>query len=77
MGQGSGQSSIRAGSMDKDTTIEHVKSTDGETLEQNILNRYDLLKTKSQEELDALNKKVVKKLDWKFLLCITIMLLMK
>ncbi|SMQ56358.1 unnamed protein product [Zymoseptoria tritici ST99CH_3D7] len=76
MGQGSGQSSIRAGSMDKDTTIEHVKSTDGETLEQNILNRYDLLKTKSQEELDALNKKVVKKLDWKFLLCITIMLLM-
>jgi 2-keto-3-deoxy-L-rhamnonate aldolase RhmA len=32
---------------------------------------------KVQEELAVLNKKVLKKLDWKFLRCITLMLLMK
>lgn len=41
------------------------------------LQRYPLLADKSEEELEALNKAVLKKLDWKFLPCITLMLLMK
>jgi hypothetical protein len=62
----------------KSKTIEHVESTDGSlTLAEEILNRYPLLVGKSQEELASLNKKVLKKLDWKFLPCITLMLLMK
>ena len=40
------------------------------------LQQYELLSGKSKEELDALNKKVVKKLDWRFLVTITAMLLM-
>lgn len=42
-----------------------------------FLQRYPLLRDKSKEELDKLNKSVLKKLDWKFLLIITAMLLMK
>jgi hypothetical protein len=42
-----------------------------------LLERYSLIKDKPQEELDVLNKKVLRKLDWKFLPCITMMLLMK
>ena len=41
------------------------------------LERYALLAGKSKEELNKLNKSVLRKLDWKFLPCITMMLLMK
>ena len=41
------------------------------------LQRYPLLVDKTEEEIKALNKAVLKKLDWKFLPCITAMLLMK
>lgn len=41
------------------------------------IQQYPLLREKTQEELAALNKAVLKKLDWKFLPCITFMLLMK
>jgi hypothetical protein len=41
------------------------------------LQRYPLLADKNPEETKALNKAVLKKLDWKFLPCITLMLLMK
>ncbi|KAK5056531.1 hypothetical protein LTR84_012062 [Exophiala bonariae] len=40
------------------------------------LQGYDLLVGKSKEDLDKLNKKVVKKLYWRFLVTITAMLLM-
>lgn len=43
----------------------------------NYLHGFDLLAGKSKEELALLNKKVLRKLDWKFLPCITAMLLMK
>jgi hypothetical protein len=42
-----------------------------------FIQRYPLLRDKSKDELDKLNKSVLKKLDWKFLLIITAMLLMK
>lgn len=41
------------------------------------IQRYPLLREKTPEELAALNKAVLRKLDWKFLPCITLMLLMK
>lgn len=41
------------------------------------LQQYDLLKNKTENEIKALNKAVLRKLDWKFLPCITAMLLMK
>ncbi|KAF4536465.1 Vitamin H transporter [Lasiodiplodia theobromae] len=40
------------------------------------LTNYPLLQAKTSEELDALNKSVVRKLDWKFLPMVTMMLLM-
>jgi hypothetical protein len=43
----------------------------------NYLQRYPLLADKNEDELKALNKAVLRKLDWKFLPCITVMLLMK
>jgi hypothetical protein len=39
--------------------------------------RYPLLANASQEKLEELNKAVLRKLDWKFLPVITLMLLMK
>jgi len=41
------------------------------------LSRYPLLMGKTEEELQSLNKSVLRKLDWKFLPCISMMLLMK
>jgi len=54
--------------------IEHVKTA---AVEPTYLEGFPLLVGKSEEELAILNKKVLKKLDWKFLPCITAMLLMK
>jgi hypothetical protein len=53
--------------------IEHAAPEDATVW----LQQYPLLAEKSPEELTALNKAVLKKLDWKFLPCITLMLLMK
>jgi hypothetical protein len=58
-------------------TVEHVEKSGGLTLDEEILSRYPLLAGKSEVEMALLNKKVLKKLDWKFLPCITFMLLMK
>lgn len=41
------------------------------------LERYDLIKDKSPEELKALEKSLVRKLDWKFLPMVSLMLVMK
>jgi hypothetical protein len=65
-------------SMEKEiNTVEHVEKSGGITLDEEILSRYPLLAGKSEVEMALLNKKVLKKLDWKFLPCITFMLLMK
>lgn len=42
-----------------------------------ILERYEIIRDKSQEELRAIEKSLVRKLDWKFLPMVTAMLLMK
>lgn len=62
----------------KNQNVEHVEKTGGsEDLAAEILQRYPLLVEKSAEELAELNKKVLRILDWKFLPCVTVMLLMK
>jgi hypothetical protein len=57
-------------------SIEHVEKSGGAVTADEILHRYPLLVGKSEVELALLNKKVLQKLDWKFLPCITFMLLM-
>lgn len=58
-------------------SCETVKLEDAGLSEAEIfLQSYPLLREKSKDELDRLNKAVLKKLDWKFLLIITLMLLM-
>lgn len=42
-----------------------------------IQNRFDTLRGLSQGEMQALNKKVVKIIDWRLMPCITLMFLMK
>lgn len=78
---GRARRSSRASST-KDATIEFDKQAAGhvevvDNTERMLLDRYPLLKDLSQEELDKLNKTVVRKLDWVFLPCVTLMLLMK
>ena len=53
--------------------VEHVAPADASVWVQ----QYPLLREKTEEELAALNKAVLRKLDWKFLPIITVMLLMK
>ncbi|KAG9764958.1 major facilitator superfamily transporter, partial [Aureobasidium melanogenum] len=59
--------------LDKEKAVEHIESA---PFESTYLEGFPLLRDKSDEELAVLNKKVLKKLDWKFLPCITAMLLM-
>ena len=62
------------GSVDIKEDVEHAEGR----LQQNaILERYDLIKDKPPEELAAIEKSLVRKLDWKFLPVVTAMLLMK
>ena len=64
-------------SIEKDLhTIEHVEKSGGAVTADEVLNRYPLLVGKSEVDMALLNKKVLKKLDWYFLPCITFMLLM-
>lgn len=60
----------------KSAEIEYIDDA-GIDQRANWLQQYPLLADKSPEELDGLNRSVLKKLDWKFLPCITVMLLMK
>lgn len=56
--------------------IVKIEATEAAT-DASYLQQYDLLKNKTEDEIKALNKAVLRKLDWKFLPCITAMLLMK
>jgi hypothetical protein len=56
--------------------ITHIESANV-LFDPNHLARYPLLVGKSDEELEKLNKSVLRKLDWKLLPCISMMLLMK
>ncbi|KAI5272057.1 MFS transporter [Aureobasidium subglaciale] len=59
--------------LEKPKAVEHIESA---SVEPTYLEGFPLLREKSEEELAVLNKRVLRKLDWKFLPCITAMLLM-
>lgn len=61
-------------SIDKKKSVELVESA---APENTIVERFPLLIGKSEDELAVLNKAVLKKLDFRFLPTITVMLLMK
>jgi hypothetical protein len=42
-----------------------------------VLERYEIIRDKSAEELVAIEKSLVRKLDWKFLPMVSAMLMMK
>lgn len=63
-------------SIDKKGDTAQIENVD-DASSRDYLSRYPLLADKSDEELEKLNKSVLRKLDWKFLPCITMMLLMK
>jgi hypothetical protein len=56
----------RTQSLEKETGVEVLEQAQT-TNEELWIQEYALIKDKSKEELEALNKKVVKKLDWRFL----------
>jgi hypothetical protein len=63
----------RMNSLDKvKAEIEHIEGLPNEL----YLERFPLLQGKGPEELKQLNKKLLKKLDWRFLPTVTVMLLM-
>ena len=51
--------------------LEHVSEAD------RMLVHFPILQDKSHEELELLNKAVLRRLDWYFLPCVTMMLLMR
>lgn len=67
--------SVRS-STDKKGDTTHIDNVEDIT-NREYLSKYPLLADKTDEELELLNKSVLRKLDWKFLPCITFMLLMK
>lgn len=74
-----GQQPVRSGStasVEKEADIQVVENAQQDEGRQ-YLEHFDLLQNKTKDELDSLNKKVLRKLDWRFLPCITAMLLMK
>lgn len=58
---------------DLDNNVEHEENVQRDE----YLERFDLIKDKSPEELQALEKSLVRKLDWKFLPMVSLMLIMK
>lgn len=58
------------------TEVEDAETIVGYTPEQ-IQHRFDTLRGLSQGEMEALNKKVRKIIDWRLMPCITLMFLMK
>lgn len=56
--------------------LEHKCPEDAEEPDE-ILALFPILQDMSHQDLDRLNRSVLRKLDWQFLLCVSIMLLMK
>lgn len=67
------------------TTLNHDEKLEGEAeqVERSFLtpaqlqHRFDTLRDLDDEQMAELNKRVVKKIDWRLMPCITIMFLMK
>lgn len=55
---------------------EHATEARGVITPEEIQARFETLRDLSKEEMDALNKRVVKIMDWRLMPCITVMFLM-
>ena len=60
-----------------DAEFKEVSPTTYHITPQQIQARFELLKDKSDEQMAALNKQLLRKLDWRLMPCITLMFLMK
>lgn len=64
-------SDLEASENGLERTEKHLRQTD------QLLALFPILQGKSPEELQRLNRTVLRKLDWQFLPCVTMMLLMR
>jgi len=62
------------GSLDLKNAVEHEEIAPPRD---EVLERYEIIRDKSAEELVAIEKSLVRKLDWKFLPMVSAMLMMK
>lgn len=60
-----------------DVEFTEVVTEPGKSTPQQIQARFELLRSLSEEQMAALNKRLVKRLDWRLMPCITLMFLMK
>ena len=56
------------------SAVEHIEDTPHP---EHFLRLFPILQDKAPEELEMLDRAVLRKLDWRFLPCITMMLLMR
>ena len=67
----------RADSVDLKEDLKNNVEVEENVQRDEYLERYDLIKNKTPEELKALEKSLVRKLDWKFLPMVSLILVMK
>jgi hypothetical protein len=64
----------KPGSLDTKRNVEYDENAPERD---EVLERYELIRDKTPEERAAIEKSLVRKLDWKFLAMVTAMLMMK
>lgn len=60
-----------------DVEFKEVSAESHHITPQQIQSRFETLRHLSEDQMTALNKKLVRKLDWRLMPCITLMFLMK
>lgn len=68
---------ITADEKKSDVDFKEVPAESHNITPQEIQARFETLRHLSEEQMTKLNKRVVKKLDWRLMPCITLMFLMK
>jgi hypothetical protein len=77
MTQSATMSDITADEKKADVEFKEVAEGNHIITPQQIQARFETLRDLSEEQMAALNKKVLRKLDWRLMPCITLMFLMK
>ena len=68
---------ITADEKKADVEFKEVSAESHNITPQQIQARFETLRHLSEEQMTVLNKRVVRKLDWRLMPCITLMFLMK
>lgn len=69
-----GSTHFKKGSLDLKNEVEYEEVAPPRD---EVLERYEIIRDRSAEELAAIEKSLVRKLDWKFLPMVSAMLMMK